>query len=216
MSAVNGVSSIQATMARIQEISRMGQPSTVAFADVLATAGTSGISTALQSFGVRTGSATGAMADALSWGRTQIGTPYAAVNPFRFGDVPWDGRAHLSVNGNGKTYQFPAGTRVYDCSGFATSVWRRAGVDLAEWGATTSQTMLSKIPRVDPSQAVPGDLVVKDTDGDGVADHVLVLDEGGYSLEATGPGVVRREMSWENVLGVVRPSLLVSGAAAQA
>jgi cell wall-associated NlpC family hydrolase len=156
------------------------------------------------------------MADALSWGRTQIGTPYAAVNPFRFGDVPWDGRAHLSVNGNGKTYQFPAGTRVYDCSGFATSVWRRAGVDLAEWGATTSQTMLSKIPRVDPSQAVPGDLVVKDTDGDGVADHVLVLDEGGYSLEATGPGVVRREMSWENVLGVVRPSLLVSGAAAQA
>lgn len=198
-------------MARIQEIARMGQPTGVAFADVLATTSGPSAGGAVQSFGVRGGAATGAIADALAWGRTQIGTPYAAVNPFRFGDIPWDGGAHLSVNGNGKTYQFPAGTRVYDCSGFATSVWRRAGVDLAEWDATTSQSMLVKIPRVDPSQAAPGDLVVKDSDGDGVADHVLVLDEGGFSLEATGPGVVRREMSWENVLGVVRPSLLAGG-----
>lgn len=186
----------------------MGQPAGVAFADVLSSTGGPAAGSAVQTYGVRTGVATGEMADALAWGRTQIGTPYAAVNPFRFGDVPWDGGAHRSVNGNGKTYQFPVGTKVYDCSGFVTSVWRRAGVDLADWDATTSQSMLANIPRVDPSQAAPGDLVVKDSDGDGVADHVLILDEGGFSLEATGPGVVRREMSWENVLGVVRPSLL--------
>lgn len=151
----------------------------------------------------------GSVDGALAWARTQLGTPYAAVNPFRFGDVPWDGGAHPSVNGNGKTYQYPAGTKVYDCSGFATAVWRRAGLDLAEYGATTSQTMLERIPRVDPAQAAPGDLIVYDTERDGNTDHVVVHLGEGMAIESTPSGVVVRPVDWRRTVGVVRPSLLV-------
>jgi cell wall-associated NlpC family hydrolase len=154
------------------------------------------------------GANAGAVDGALAWARTQLGTPYAAVNPFRFGDVPWDGGAHPSVNGNGKIYQYPAGTKVYDCSGFATAVWRRAGIDLAEYNATTSQTMLERIPRVEPTQAAPGDLVVYDTERDGITDHVVVHLGEGMAIESTPSGVVIKPIDWRRTVGVVRPSLL--------
>jgi cell wall-associated NlpC family hydrolase len=133
------------------------------------------------------------------------------VNPFRFGDVPWDGQAHESVNGTGTVFQYPAGTKVYDCSGFATSLWRKAGVDLAQFDATSSAKMLANIPSVDPSQARAGDLVILDSDGDGRSNHVGVLDGTGMMLDAApSGGVQRRAPNWENALGVVRPSLLTS------
>jgi cell wall-associated NlpC family hydrolase len=151
-----------------------------------------------------------AIEGALSWGATQIGTKYAAVNPFRFGDVPWDGKAHESVNGTGTVFQYPAGTKVYDCSGFATTLYRKAGIDFADFNATTSASMLANIPRVDPSQARAGDLVILDSDGDGRSNHVGILDGNGMMLDAAPDGGVQRRVpNWDQMLGVVRPSLLV-------
>ena len=116
-------------------------------------------------------SSKGKVASALAWADTQVGVPYASVNPYRFGDVAWDGGAHLSVNGNGKTYQFPQGTKVYDCSGFVTAVWRKAGVDLATYGATTTESMAAKVPAVSPANAQKGDILLIDSDGDKQVDH---------------------------------------------
>lgn len=151
---------------------------------------------------------TGDVQSALSWGRTQIGTPYASANPFRFGDVPWDGAAHESVNGNGKTYQFPAGTKVYDCSGFAVAVWRRAGIDLEKYGAANSRTMAERVPSVSLAQAQPGDLLIIDSDSNAEADHVQVYQGNGRVIEATGVGVHEANADWSHVTKVVRPSLL--------
>ena len=151
---------------------------------------------------------TGDVQSALSWGKTQLGTPYASANPFRFGDVPWDGAAHLSVNGNGKTYQFPAGTKVYDCSGFAVSLWRRAGIDLEKYGASNSRTMAERVPSVSLAQAQPGDLLIIDSDNNTEADHVQVYQGNGRVIQATGAGVNEANADWSHVTKVVRPSLL--------
>lgn len=151
------------------------------------------------------------IAEAIQWGRGEIGTPYAAVNPFRFGDVPWDGGAHLSVNGNGKTYQYPAGTKVYDCSGYVTAVYRQTGLDLAKYGATTSETMGQRIPEVPLAQIQPGDLLIVDSDRDGVADHVELYQGNGRVLEASGAGVQEDAASFSMTMKVVRPSLLEPG-----
>lgn len=148
---------------------------------------------------------------AMGWATTQLGTPYAAVNPFRFGDVPWDGGAHASVNGNGKTYQYPAGTRVYDCSGFATAVWRKAGVDLAQYGATTTELMADRIPAVSPTEARLGDILLIDSDGNGDVDHCQLLMGNGRVIHATGGGVQYANPDWQHMVKVVRPSLLQPG-----
>lgn len=151
---------------------------------------------------------TGNVDGALNWADTQIGTPYASVNPYRFGDVAWDGGAHLSVNGNGKTYQFPAGTKVYDCSGFATAVWRKAGIDLGSYGAATTEGMAANIPSVPFATAQKGDIVLIDSDGDGQMDHCQVLTGDGRAIHASGNGVQYTTPDWANAVSVVRPTLL--------
>jgi cell wall-associated NlpC family hydrolase len=214
VSGIGAVGGIQEVMARIRRIEQaVGSPQ-VPFASVLESQTATGASPGsvgskgVQSFSVRTGTDPGVQ-EALDWGKTQIGAPYASVNPYRFGTVGWDGGSHTSTIGSKATYQFPAGTRVYDCSGFATSLWRKAGVDLGKYDATSSASMLARIPQVPWAEARPGDLVITDSDGDGVAGHVAVIDGNGTVLDAQpNGGVQRRALSWEHVMAVVRPSLL--------
>jgi cell wall-associated NlpC family hydrolase len=208
MTVVGNISSLQNVLSRIGELERMGRPESTQFSQVLGNVtGAKQASGSAVTSGI--GQPAGGVLDALKWADTQVGTKYAAVNPFRFGDVPWDGGSHTSVNGSGTVFRYPAGTKVYDCSGFATAVWRKAGVDLADYNATTSRSMLSNIPKVDPSQAVAGDLVILNTDEDGTADHVGILDGTGRMIDCQPTrGVQYREVKWDQVLGVVRPSLL--------
>ena len=146
---------------------------------------------------------------ALAWARGEIGTPYACVNPYRFGDVPWDGAVHESAVERGKMYQYPAGTKVYDCSGFATAVWRHAGIDLAQYNATSSSQMWKNIPRVSLDALQPGDLIIFDHELDNDTDHVQVYQGNGRVIESTPSGVKERDLSFKGVIGAVRPSLLV-------
>lgn len=208
MTVVGNISSLQNVLGRISELERMGRPESTQFSQVLGNvtgANRTGSAVPMGAAGLPAGG----VQDALNWADTQVGTPYAAVNPFRFGDVPWDGGAHESVNGTGTVFSYPVGTKVYDCSGFATAVWRKAGVDLADYNATTSRTMLTNIPKVDPAQATAGDLVILNTDDDGTADHVGILDGKGMMIDCQPTGGVQyRAVKWDNVLGVVCLSLL--------
>jgi hypothetical protein len=216
MNDIGAISGIQNVIARIRNIERLSGTSQVPFASVLEREAAAGLPSGrdavstgrVQAFSVSSEVAPGVQA-AMDWGKSQIGSPYASVNPYRFGTVGWDGGVHTSTIGSRATYQFPAGTRVYDCSGFATSLWRKAGVDLGEYDATTSASMLAKIPQVPRSEARPGDLLITDSDGDGVAGHVAVIDVNGTVLDAQpNGGVQRRALSWEHAMAVVRPSLL--------
>jgi peptidoglycan hydrolase-like protein with peptidoglycan-binding domain len=122
----------------------------------------------------------------LSWAKSMIGSPYAAVNPFRFGDVPWDGQPHQSVNGSGRTYNFPAGTRVFDCSGFVVGAFRQIGVDLAKYGATTSSSIASSphLQNISREELRPGDLITY-TPKNGIG-HVVIYLGNGQTIEASG------------------------------
>ena len=97
---------------------------------------------------------------AVAWGETQIGAPYAAASRYRFGDVPWPGGTLTGDRGD--RYTFPAGTIVYDCSGFVIAAWRAAGVDLvAQYGLYGSQAFPhSPLEEIDPAAVMPGDLAV--------------------------------------------------------
>ena len=112
---------------------------------------------------------------AIQWGFTQVGKPYAAINPYRFGDSiygkPWacdDGSnpcTRVDMHGTSRTY--PAGTFVYDCSGFVTAAWLRAGVDLVKANAAWTDAMLDHLPKVDLATARQGDIVLFNYSGGG-------------------------------------------------
>ena len=74
---------------------------------------------------------------------------------------------------------------------------------------------------VDPSSAAPGDLICFDWDGDGVADHVGLVEanygawvqtiegntsSGAAGSQSNGGGVWRRTRDWDSVCAVIRPS----------
>jgi peptidoglycan hydrolase-like protein with peptidoglycan-binding domain len=133
----------------------------------------------------------------LAWADTQLGTPYASVNPFRFGDVPWDGQPHKSVNGSGTVWNYPAGTKVYDCSGFVVAAYRQIGVDLAQWNATSSGNIANSrhLQDVPPDQLRPGDLITY-ASKNGVGHVVIYLGEG-RTIEASGSkGVTYGTVDW--------------------
>ncbi|MEZ5218117.1 MAG: hypothetical protein R2715_16380 [Ilumatobacteraceae bacterium] len=79
---------------------------------------------------------------AVDWALTQVGSPYAAINPYRFGDSkygePWTCESGVDectlkdMNGRYRTVE--AGDFVYDCSGLVVAAWLRAGVDLVRQG----------------------------------------------------------------------------------
>lgn len=73
---------------------------------------------------------------------------------------------------------------------------------------------------VDPSNAAPGDLICFDWDGDGVADHVGLVEanygawvqtiegntsSGAAGSQSNGGGVYRRSRDWDSVCAVIRP-----------
>jgi cell wall-associated NlpC family hydrolase len=134
----------------------------------------------------------------LSWAKTQIGTPYAAVNPFRFGNVPWDGKAHRSVNGSSTVWKYPKGTKVYDCSGFVVAAYRKLGVDLAAHGLASSGAMAADhrfLQSVPKSQLRPGDLITYSAHN-GVG-HVVIYLGNGQCISATGGrGVCVTPVDW--------------------
>lgn len=144
----------------------------------------------------------------LSWAQGKIGTPYAAVNPFRFGNVPWDGKPHTSVNGSGTVFNFPKGTQVFDCSGFVVAAYREIGVDLAKLGATTSASIASSphLQDVARSDLRPGDLITyKSSKGIG---HVVIYLGNGQTIEASGgKGVHIGTVDWSRASAFKRVPL---------
>lgn len=149
---------------------------------------------------------------AVAWAETQIGAPYAAIDPYRFGTPAWPGG---TLTGNrGDTYTFSAGTIVYDCSGFVIAAWRAAGVDLvAQYGLYGSQSFASSpLPEIPPSGVAPGDLAVYRPNANGVGHIVMIHDIGAdgtvHTIEATpSRGVTIGVIDWSRVTSIKRPAL---------
>jgi peptidoglycan hydrolase-like protein with peptidoglycan-binding domain len=148
-----------------------------------------------------TGPASEKIQTMLNWAKSMLGTPYAAVNPFRFGDVLWDGKAHKSVNGSDTVWQYPKGTRVFDCSGFVVAAYRQLGVDLAARGLASTSTFHADtkfLQPLDRDQLAPGDLIMyQPKNGIG---HVVIYMGDGKAIEAAGgKGVVINNVDWDRV-----------------
>jgi cell wall-associated NlpC family hydrolase len=155
---------------------------------------------------------------AVQWGYTQVGAPYAAINPFRFGDsrygAPWkcdDGSNPCTrVDMHGNTHTYPVGIFVYDCSGFVTAAWLHAGVDLVKAEAAWTDAMLDHLPKVDPATARVGDVVLFNYSGagDGLntrTDHAGLYLSPKSMLHAGNGGVAVSGIDWTKVVAVVRP-----------
>jgi len=148
---------------------------------------------------------------AVAWAETQIGAPYAAANGYRFGAPPWPGGTIIGDRGH--RYTFPAGTIVYDCSGFVVAAWRAAGVDLvAQYGLYGSQAFPnSPLEEIARSAVVPGDLAVYSVSASGVGHIVLIHDVSAdgtvHTIEATpGKGVHIDTIDWSRVISIKRPA----------
>lgn len=155
--------------------------------------------------------ASGDLSGMLDWAKSKVGTPYAAVNPFRFGDVPWDGKPHQSVNGSGTVFNYPQGTQVFDCSGFVVAAYRQLGVDLAKQGLYSSGAIHNNangfLQNVDDlSQLRPGDLITyKPKNGVG---HVMIYLGNGKMVQASGgKGVNIADVDWSRVQSARRVPL---------
>jgi cell wall-associated NlpC family hydrolase len=155
----------------------------------------------------------------IQWGFTQVGRPYAAINPYRFGDSsygkPWacdDGSnpcTRVDLHGTSRTY--PAGTFVYDCSGFVTAAWLRAGVDLVKLNAAWTDAMLDHLPKVDPATARLGDVILFNYSGGGDetnsrTDHAGMFLTATTMLQAGESGVSVATIDWKKVVATVRPA----------
>ena len=139
----------------------------------------------------------------LGWAKSPkiLGSPYAAVNPFRFGDVPWDGKKHTSENGSGRVYSIAKGRTVFDCSGFVVAAYRKAGVDLAKHGLTTTGAFHNDTKFLRPvatGDLKPGDLILyKAHKGIG---HVVIYLGNGQAIEAQSKkGVSINAVRWDDV-----------------
>jgi peptidoglycan hydrolase-like protein with peptidoglycan-binding domain len=136
------------------------------------------------------------VAPILSWARSMVGSPYAAVNPYRFGEVPWPGGTLTDIRGK-SVGPFPSGTRVFDCSGFVVTAFKQAGVNLsgiASSGAMrTDTTRLRDIAKAD---LAPGDLITYRPNDNGVG-HVVIYLGGGRAIDAAGRrGVGETTVDW--------------------
>lgn len=137
---------------------------------------------------------------ALDFGRSVLGAPYAAINPYRFGE-PWPGGRLQGFRGN--WYEFPKGTKVFDCSGFVVACYRQAGVDLQQYGLGSSDDMRrdaqnsgGALQGVSREQLQPGDIITyRPKDGVG---HVVIYMGDGMCIEAKGgQGVSINPVNWD-------------------
>jgi peptidoglycan hydrolase-like protein with peptidoglycan-binding domain len=158
-----------------------------------------------------TGPASAQIETMLKWARSPaiLGSPYAAVNPFRFGDVPWDGKRHTSQNGSGRVYNIARGKTVFDCSGFVVAAYRKLGVDLAKHGLTTTGAFHADTKFLKPvatANVKPGDLILyKAHKGIG---HVVIYLGNGQAVEAQSKkGVSINPVNWDHVKSVRRVPL---------
>lgn len=151
-------------------------------------------------------------AAAVEWGGTVLGAPYAAIDPWRFGEPVWPGGTRTGSRGD--IYTFPAGVRVFDCSGFVIAAWRHAGVDfLGQYGISGSQGFkTSAIPDAPRDALVPGDIAVYSPKG-GVG-HVVMIhhvdaDTGEVLIIQASPskGVNIAPIDWTRVTAIKRPAL---------
>jgi NlpC/P60 family len=160
----------------------------------------------------------GSALPAIQWGFTQVGKPYAAINPYRFGDSiygkPWacdDGSNPCTrIDMHGTTRTYPAGTFVYDCSGFIAAAWLRSGVDLVKANAAWTDAMLDHLVHVDVAAARLGDIVLFNYSGTGDetnarTDHGGMFLTGTTMLQAGNGGVSVSTIDWKRVVAVVRP-----------
>lgn len=153
----------------------------------------------------------GTKAAMMRWAETQIGAPYAAITPYRFGEPLWPGGSRVGDRGN--HYTFPAGIAVYDCSGFVCAVWKKAGVDLdKDYGLSWSQAFLSnQLETVERAQLQAGDIVVyslRNGIGHVVLYHSKGTDGKEKCIEASGSkGVCIQSIDWSRVNGIRRPKV---------
>jgi len=145
----------------------------------------------------------------IAWAETQLGAPYAAIDPYRFGTPSWPGGT--IVGSRGDLYRFAAGTVVYDCSGFVIAAWRQGGIDLAgQYGIYGSQQFDTSRLADAPRDALrPGDIAVYRPNDDGIGHVVLIhhVDDAGtvWTIEASGgAGVHIGRFSWERVKALKR------------
>ena len=122
--------------------------------------------------------ASATMTAAIEWAKTQLGAPsVGGASPFRFG-TPGDGRTYQQQGQH--AYVSPRGVVGYDCSGFAVTLLKKAGID-CPWAS--SSLMKANLPNVPKDQLRPGDLLVKNG-------HVAVFIGNGQLIESV-PGGVR-------------------------
>ena len=152
---------------------------------------------------------TGAAA-VIAWADTQIGAPYATINPYRFGTPAWPGGNLIGLTGH--TYTFPAGTTVYDCSGFVIAAWRHAGIDYpGQYGIYTSdQWNTPQLPDAPPANLQPGDIAIYSTDAAGNG-HVVLIHHTDpttgivHTIESSGShGVHIGTLDWTRVIAIKR------------
>lgn len=147
----------------------------------------------------------------IAWAETQIGAPYAAVDAYRFGTPTWPGGTLTGSRGN--TYTFPAGTVVYDCSGFVITAWRQAGIDFpGQYGIYGSQSFLTiRIPDAPRNALQPGDIAVYRPDPSGIGHVVLIHDVDPttgvvHTIESSPSyGSHIGTLSWTRVSAIKRP-----------
>jgi hypothetical protein len=157
------------------------------------------------------GTGTGA-AKAIAWGETQMGAKYAAVRPFSLGEPPWPGG---TIGGYGP---FPAGTIVYDCSGFVIACWRKAGIDFGKSPyniGSSGQFNTPKIPDAPQNDLKPGDIVAYSPPPGSSIGHVVLIhhiEESGEirTLESSGShGVWIGKLVPARAICYKRPALLL-------
>ena len=112
---------------------------------------------------------------------------------------------------HGTTRTYPAGTFVYDCSGFVTAAWLRSGVDLVKLNAAWTDAMLDHLPKVDLASVRLGDIVLFNYSGGGDetnsrTDHAGMFLSATTMLQAGNGGVSVATIDWKRVVAVVRPA----------
>ncbi len=149
------------------------------------------------------------MAAIIAWAETQLGNPYAAIDPWRFGTPTWPGGTRTGARGD--IYTFPAGTTVYDCSGFVIAAYRQIGIDfVAQYGISGSQLFnTTRIPDADRNALQPGDIAVYEpVNGVGhiVLIHHIEPDGTVRTIEASPTyGVHIGTLRWQRVTALKRP-----------
>ncbi len=136
----------------------------------------------------------------LRWADSMLGTPYAAVSPYRFGEVLWDGGTHIADAGVKTSFTYPAGTRVFDCSGFVSEAYKLIGVTIP---TSSDAIAASTLTDVDPADLQPGDIIVYQPIA-GIG-HVALFVSGTTQIESTPSGVHYSTVVPGRVKAIKRP-----------